>query len=147
MTYTYGAVPLSTEEIDGMNYRIDWERNSVSEIREVMEEDLKFAVAHLPLREENNNLISGAVARHYLSELYLAMGKEQEAITALKPLVEGNEYSLMTQPFGQKPATPDCPFIDVFMYPSHRDGNKEILFYFLNAEPTVSPAGAPSDIY
>ena len=43
LTLTFGAVPLSTEEITGLNYRNDWERNSVEEIREVMEKDLTFA--------------------------------------------------------------------------------------------------------
>lgn len=147
LTFAYGAVPLSTEEIDGLNYRTDWERNPVAEIREVMEEDLKFAVNTLPLRTSNNNLISGAMARHYLGELYLAMGNPDEAINVLRPLVESGEYSLMTTPFGQSPATPDCPFIDVFMNPTYKDGNREVLFYFVNTEPTISSAGVPSDIY
>ena len=73
LTYSFGAVPLSTEEITGMNYRNDWERNSVESIREVMEQDFAFAMNNLPLREENNSKISGAMARHYLGELYLAM--------------------------------------------------------------------------
>ena len=56
-----------------MNYRNDWERNSVESIREVMEQDFVFAMNNLPLREESNSKISGAMARHYLGELYLAM--------------------------------------------------------------------------
>lgn len=147
LTYSYGAVPLSTEEINGLNYRTDWERNPVAEIRELMEQDLTFAMDNLPLRETNNNVVSGAMARHYLGELYLAMGKPDEAITVMKPLVEGNEYTLMITPFGKDPASPDCPFIDVFKTPTFKDGNKEVLYYFVNAEPTVSSSGAPSDVY
>ena len=79
LTLTYGDVPLSTEEITGLNYRTDWERNPVSEIRQVMEEDLKFAIENLPLRTANNSTVSGAMARHYLGELYLAEGKNAEA--------------------------------------------------------------------
>ena len=70
LTYSFGAVPLSPEEITGMNYRNDWERNSVESIREVMEQDFAFAMNNLPLREESNSKISGAMARHYLGELY-----------------------------------------------------------------------------
>ena len=73
LTYSFGAVPLSTEEITGMNYRNDWERNSVESIREVMEQDFVFAMNNLPLREESNSKISGAMARHYLGELYLSL--------------------------------------------------------------------------
>jgi hypothetical protein len=147
LTYAYGAIPLSTEEISGLNYRTDWERNPVSDIREVMEDDLTFAMDKLPLRESNNNVISGAMARHYLGELYLATDKVDDAINVLRPLVEGNDYTLMTSSFGKTPATPACPFIDVFTTPAFKDGNKEVLFYFLNAEPTVSAYGAPSDVY
>lgn len=146
LTYAYGAVPLSTEEITGMNYRKDWERNPVSEIREVMEADLKFAIEKLPLREKNNNVISGAMARHYLGELYLAMGKNDDAITVMKPLVEGSEYGLMSASFGKTPASPACPFIDVFKTPQYKDGNKEVLYCFLNAEPTVSSYGV-AEVY
>ena len=55
LTYSFGAVPLSTEEITGANYRVDWERNSVESIRSLMEEDLKYAVEKLPWRQNNNN--------------------------------------------------------------------------------------------
>ena len=146
LTYAYGAVPLSTEEISGLNYRTDWERNPVAEIREVMEEDWTFAMDKLPLRETNNNVISGAMARHYLGELYLATDRVDDAIAVLKPLVEGNDYALMTSSFGKNPATPACPFIDVFTTPAFKDGNKEVLFYLVNAEPTVSAYGT-AEVY
>jgi hypothetical protein len=147
LTYSFGAVPLSVEEINGMNYRTDWERNPVEEIRGQMEQDLRFAIEHLPLRETNNNVVSGAMARHYLGELYLAMGQPEEAVNVLKPLVENSSYSLMGVSFGSNPASPACPFIDVFKTPAYRDGNNEVLYYFTCAEPTVSSYGIPSDMY
>ncbi|MDR1381064.1 MAG: RagB/SusD family nutrient uptake outer membrane protein [Tannerella sp.] len=147
LTYTYGAVPLSTEEITGENYRTDWERDPVSRIRELMKADLRFAAEHLPLRAANNNYISGAMARHYLGELYLATDQPDSAIIAMKPLVESSEYALMTAPFGKSPASPACPFIDVFTSPSYADGNKEVLYYFTLAEPTVAAAGIPTDVW
>ena len=48
LTLTFGAVPLSTEEITGLNYRNDWERNSVEEIRKVMEEDFEICRRESP---------------------------------------------------------------------------------------------------
>ena len=138
LTYSFGAVPLSTEEITGMNYRNDWERNSVESIREVMEQDFAFAMNNLPLREENNSKISGAMARHYLGELYLAMDQPSKAVEVLKPLAEGSEYSLITNRFGKNSANPGCPFIDVFRTPMYADGNTEVLYAFVNTEPENS---------
>lgn len=144
LTYAFGAVPLSTEEITGVNYRTDWERTPVSDIRATMAVDFQFAIDHLPLRATNNNYISAAMARHYLGEIYLAESNPNKAIEILKPLVESPEYALMTASFGISPATPSCPFIDVFKSPSYKDGNKEVLYYFTNAEPLAATTGIPA---
>ncbi len=146
LTLSFGAVPLSTEEITGMNYRTDWERNSVEEIRAVMEEDLKFAVENLPLRTSSNSKVSGAMARHYLGELYLAEGKPAEAESVMKPLVEGNEYALITTRFGSNANNPGCPYIDVFRSPMYADGNTEVIFAFVNTEPENSSYGT-AEVY
>lgn len=146
LTFSFGAVPLSTEEITGVNYRYDWERNSIAEIRDIMEQDLTFAMNNLPLRETSNSRISGAVARHYLGELYLAMDMPTKAIEVLKPLVEGSEYSLMTSRFGKNSQNSGCAFIDVFRTPMYADGNTEVLFAFVNTEPENSSFGT-AEVY
>lgn len=146
LTYSFGAVPLSTEEITGLNYRADWERNPVAEIREVMEQDFTFAMNNLPLREASNSMISGATARHYLGELYLAMDKPDKAVTVLKPLVEGSEYGLMTARFGKNASNDGCPFIDVFRTPMYADGNTEVLLAFVNTEPENTAFGT-AEVY
>ena len=129
-----------------MNYRNDWERNSVEEIRAVMEADFQFAIDHLPLRASSNSQVSGAVARHYLGELYLAEGKPAEAESVMKPLVEGNEYELMTTRFGSNASNPGCAFIDVFRSPMYSEGNKEVLYAFVNTEPENSAYGT-AEVY
>jgi hypothetical protein len=135
LTYSFGAVPLSTEEITGANYRVDWERNSVEEIRQLMEADLKYAIENLPMRYKGNNTRPNqAVARHYLGELYLAMGKPAEAKAVLQPLVEGSDYRLMTSRFGKNAGNPGSAFIDVFRSPLYSEGNNEVLWAFLNTE-------------
>ena len=146
LTYSFGAVPLSTEEITGMNYRNDWERNPVEEIRTVMEEDLTFAMNNLPLRAENNSKVSGAMARHYLGELYLALSQPAKAIEVLKPLVESNDYKLITERFGNNASNPGCPFIDVFRTPMYADGNTEVIYAFVNTEPENSSWGT-AEVY
>lgn len=146
LTLSFGAVPLATEEINGVNYRKDWERNSVAEIRAVMEQDLKFAAEKLPLRASSNTSVSGALARHYLGELYLAMDKPQQAKDAMQPLVEGSAYRLMTTRFGTNASKPGCAFIDVFRSPFFSQGNQEVLYAFANTEPEVESHGT-SAIY
>lgn len=141
LTYAFGPVPLSTEEITGSNYRTDWERKPVADIRKVMEEDLLFALSILPLRMTNNTVPSGAVARHYLGELYLAMGKPGDAKAILQPLVEGSEYSLMTERFGKNASNPGSAFIDVFRSPLFSEGNMEVLWAFPNTEPENAATG------
>jgi hypothetical protein len=146
LTFSFGAVPLTTEEINGINYRADWDRNTVAEIRALMEKDLQFAIEKLPMRAKSNTAISGAMARHYLGELYLAMNKAQEAKTVMQPLVEGNDYRLMTARFGANAGNPGNAFIDVFRSPFYSQGNMEVLYAFVNTEPEVSAAGT-SAIY
>lgn len=147
LTYAFGAVPLSTEEITGSNYRTDWERTSVADIRTVMEQDLLFAVDILPMRTENNTVPSEAVARHYLGELYLAMGRPADAKTVLQPLVEGTEYSLMTERFGKNASNPGHAFIDVFRSPLFTEGNMEVLWAFPNTEPENAATGYSPDTF
>src|SRR5690606_1960308 len=141
ITYSFGDAPLSLEEIDGTNYRTDWERNPVAEIRESMEEDLRYAVDKLPLRAASNTTVSGALARHYLGELYLAMGRPDDARQVLQPLVEGSEYRLMTERFGTNAQQAGNAFIDVFRSPLYAEGNMEVLYAFLNTEPEVAAYG------
>jgi hypothetical protein len=142
LTFSFGDVPLSTTEINGLTYRTDWERTPVAEIRKVMEADLLYAVEKLPLRTTNNTTISGAVARHYLGELYLAMGNPAKAEELLKPLVTGTDYALMTARFGSNAAQPGNAFIDVFRSPLFSSGNKEVLLAFLNTQPENASTGS-----
>ena len=141
LTFSFGAVPFSVEEISGLNYRDDWERTPVAEIRKTMEEDLKFAAQELPLRTSSNSKISGAIARHYLGELYLAEGRSDDAIKVLQPLVESNEYALIEERFGVNAKNEGCPFIDVFYTPMYADGNTEVILAFVNTEEENSSHG------
>ncbi len=135
LTYSFGDVPLSTEEITGDNYRVDWERTPVATIRAQMILDLEEAVKVLPMRTDGNNTRPNqAIARHYLGETHLAMGNPSLAKEALKPLVEGSDYSLMTSRFGSNANNDGHAFIDVFRSPLYTEGNREVLLAFLNTE-------------
>lgn len=147
LTYSFGAVPLSLEEVTGSNYRTDWERTPVSVIREAMEQDLLYAIEKLPMRTANNTSPSQAVARHYLGELYLAMSRDLDAKNILQPLVEGTEYSLMTARFGPNASKPGNAFIDVFRSPLYSQGNQEVLWAFLNTEPENAAYGVGPNVF
>ena len=64
----------------------------------------------------------------------------------MKPLVEGNEYELMTTRFGSNASNPGCAFIDVFRSPMYSEGNKEVLYAFVNTEPENSAYGT-AEVY
>jgi hypothetical protein len=147
LTYSFGAVPLSTEEITGSNYRSDWERTPVSEIRKVMEEDWLYAIEHLPMRAASNSLPSQALARHYLGELYLAESRNNDAKNILQPLVEGGDYSLMTSRFGPNASQEGHVFMDIFRSPLSSSGNMEVLWAFVNTEPENAAFGVGSRVF
>lgn len=141
LTYSFGPVPLSTEEITGSNYRTDWERTPLAAIREVMEGDWLFAIQYLPMRTSDNTQPSQAIARHYLGEMYLAMQRDLDAKNILRPLVEGQEYGLMTARFGANAANPGNVFMDLFRTPLYSGGNREVLWAFVNTEPENAAYG------
>ena len=140
LIYSFGAVPLSTEEITGANYRNDWERTSVSEIKKQIEEDLLYAEEYLPETYENPDVLPKAVARHYLAELYLSMEEPEKAEEKALAVANNSAYSLITERYGVNADEPGVPFMDQFqdgnVLPS--EGNTEVLWVILN-EPDVEP--------
>ncbi|NOR74642.1 MAG: RagB/SusD family nutrient uptake outer membrane protein, partial [Draconibacterium sp.] len=136
LTNTWGDVPLSLEEINGSNYRSDWERTPVSEVHVQMEADWLFARDNLELVEETG-FPNSAVASHYLAELYLLQGEFAKSATEAKRVINSDEYHLMTERFGQHEADPGVPFMDLFYNDSREDGNMEVLWTFNNAHESV----------
>lgn len=77
LTYMWGDVPLNLTETTGENFRSDWERNDIHEVRAQILEDLTFAEEHLEWIPSIAGAPSKGVALTYLSEMYLA---EAEAV-------------------------------------------------------------------
>ncbi len=136
LAMTFGAVPLSTEEITGADYRDDWERNSVAEIQEQIESDLLFAEQWLPDHANDVTRLSKAIAQHYLAELYLWQNKPELAEQKAKAVIQNPNFKLITTRYGIKAAQPGCAFMDQFydgnIMPS--EGNTEALWVFPNSE-------------
>jgi hypothetical protein len=147
LTYTWGDVPLSLKEINGETYRNDWERTPVAEVRAQMALDLQFGVDNLHMRDDNPSVVNGAFASHYLADTYLALGEYAKAEAAARKLCEGTEYQLMNQRFGVNSGKPGVAFMDVFLNPFFKDGNKEVIFILLNVEPEKVSYGSEPASY
>ncbi len=141
LTYLYNDVPLNLDEIDGSNYKTDWERKPVAEVRAQMIEDLIFAKDHLPWRYPNPSRANKAVAMHYLAETYCAMNQYEKAVTEAMNVINNSNYSLVTSRFGENASNPGNLFIDMFREPFYAGGNTETLWGFFNIEEDVNPEG------
>jgi len=142
LTFLFGDVPLVLEESAGENIRLDWERNSVAEIREQMKEDLEFGVNHLPLNHLNDGKIVKAVAEHYLTELLIIEGDYPTAISVALDAISG-PYSLVTSRYGVNINNSGTPFTDMFLNGNSNpsQGNTEGLWVFQYAYETEGGEG------
>jgi len=136
----YGDVPLVTEVTKSA--KTDYVRAPKADIYKLMEEDLTFAVANLPLRgkEETPGRITQGAAGHFLSELYLSQAKYQQAADAASKVIDGAGYALMTNRFG---STKDVfgkgdVFLDLFAFGNlNLPENKEAL-WVIQFEPVIT---------
>ncbi|MDN3667563.1 RagB/SusD family nutrient uptake outer membrane protein [Algibacter miyuki] len=129
----YGGVPLVTEEI--LSPKINFERATKEAVLNQVVEDLDFASKNLPsISETEDGRIANLVAYHYLSEAYLALGRNQDAITATtKVIADPNTRLMGTQEsrFGTRSSeTPGDIYWDLFRKGNQNrtSGNKEALW-------------------
>ncbi len=111
----YGGVPLVTQEITSP--KIDFTRASKEDVLNQVVGDLSFASENLPdidkVKEEGR--ISNLVAYHYLAETYLALGRNNDAITATSVVINDPNTSLMQSRFGSRSSeTPGDVYWDLF---------------------------------
>lgn len=136
LAYTFGPVPISTEEITGLNYRNDWDRNPVSEVQALIVEDLKFAELYLPDYSADVLVLPKVIAQHYLADMYLWMDDAAKAEESALKVVNNPRYKLITQRYGIKSAQPGNPFMDQFLNGNilPGQGNTEALWVFPNTD-------------
>jgi hypothetical protein len=144
LTYLWGPVPLNLEESSGESVRTDWERTPVAQVRAQMEQDLLFAEQYLPEVPPTPGRLSKAVARHYLSELYLAENQPDKALVEAKKVTESGSFHLITERYGVRKNQPGSPFMDQFLdgNSARDEGNTEALWVFRYALNT--PGGGYS---
>ncbi len=136
----FGDVPLVTEAVNSAI--TDYVRNSTSEVYAQMEEDFTYAATYLPEpgEEEKPGRITQGAAWHLLCEVYLAEKKYQEAVNAATQVIDGYNYSLMTERFG---STTDVfgsgdVFLDLFAYGNQNLSENTEAIWVVQFEPEVT---------
>jgi hypothetical protein len=137
----FGDVPLVTEVVDYA--KTDFVRAPKADIHQLMEDDLKFAVQHLPARgaEKAPGRITQGAAWHLLSETYLIESKFQEAVDASSHVINNAGYALMTRRFGTKLGhdifgTGD-PYFDLFGYGNYNLSENTEAIWVIQVEPNA----------
>jgi hypothetical protein len=141
---TYGDVPLVTEVIKGV--KTDFVRTPKAQVYAQMEQDLLFGTTHLPIpgQEEAPGRITQGAAWHMLSECYLAQGKYQDAADAATEVLDGYNYALMTERFGDRQNavfnTGDV-YYDLFAYGNQNLASNTESIWVIQVEPPPTTGG------
>ncbi len=133
LTFLWGDVPMPLEESTGLNFRVDWQRISITDVRAQMKQDLEFGVIHLPQNHIDDGKIVRAVAQHYLTELLIIEGDFDEAINTALAAINGPKQ-LVTARYGENEGDAGTPFTDMFLDGNSNpsQGNTEALWVFQN---------------
>src|SRR5690606_12824706 len=92
LVLTFGDVPVSTEEINGSNFKNNWRRQPIADVRALIISDLHEAEKGLPDNSNNVLALSKAVAQHYLAEMYLWDGNPAQAIIEAQKVLDNPNY-------------------------------------------------------
>lgn len=121
LTYMWGKVPLTLTETTGENFRTDWVRDEVSDVRAQIIEDLKFAADELDWMPSQTGRATKGVALTYLAEMYLAEagtgseGLDPELLRlaweAADKCIEEGPYELVRERMSNGEG---CAFMDMF---------------------------------
>jgi len=136
LAYTFGAVPITTQEITGLNFRNDWERAPLPQVQALIISDLQFAADNLPDYSTDVLVLSKAVANHYLAEMYLWTNDPAKAEAAALKVTSNTNYRLITQRYGSNASLPGNAFMDQFKSGNilASQGNTEALWIFPNSD-------------
>lgn len=138
LAHLFGGVPLIVEEIS--TPRRDYVRASREEIYNQIRTDLEEAVSLLPnIEAVKDGKISKQLAQHFLAEIYICLGMNDQAIQAASQVIEYPQVGLMTGRFGSRQKEEGDVYWDLFRLDNQNrsSGNKEglwVLQYdYLNA--------------
>lgn len=127
LAYLYGGVPITLEEVTSP--KTDYTRATKAAVLEQVISDLTFSAANLPaISAVQDGEISNLAAQHLLSEVYLAAGQFQNAVTAATAVISSSDVNLMQNRFGAKSTiTPGDVYWDLFQRgnQNRKAGNRE----------------------
>ncbi|MEI6949715.1 RagB/SusD family nutrient uptake outer membrane protein [Paraflavisolibacter sp. H34] len=145
LAYLYGGVPLVLEEV--IAPQVNFTRATKAAILTQAIQDLQFAAANLPaLSAVKDGEISNLAAWHLLSEVYLAAGRYDPAVSAASVVIGNPSLALMTARFGsRKTETPGDVYWDLFRRNNQNrtSGNTEGI-WVIQFETDVLGGGATS---
>lgn len=110
--------------------RKDFQRATREEIYDFCREDLEYASNNLTREADGRGGITAGVADHLLSEIYICLGRWQDAVNAATRVIDDPQYELMTERFGTRMDRPGDVFWDLFRTGNvnREDGNKETIW-------------------
>lgn len=143
LSQLWGPIPLIDKE--GAGVKLDFQRNSMAEILQLIESDLKVAEEYLSYEEYKGQpgRITKGTAQHLLAYAYLAFGQYNNAEIYAKKVIESGHYELMTQRFGSlKDDSQGNVFWDLFQIGNQNrsDGNKESILVIQNEDINLYPS-------
>lgn len=113
----FGGVPIVDEVIT--TPKTDFVRASREDVLNLARTDLEFASQWLPTVASQDGRIVKAAADHLLAEVYISLGKFDQAVASANAVINSNLYQLMKTRFGSERTFPGDVFSDLF-----RDGNQ-----------------------
>jgi hypothetical protein len=130
LTFGWGDVPLNLDESLGSTIRTDWKRTPVADVRKQIIKDFLFAEKVVPVEPQVRGKISKGAIQHYLSEMYLTIGKPDSALYWADQVINNPAYKLVTSRYGVKSAELGVPFMDMFLdgNSNREEGNTEALW-------------------
>ncbi|MCC5938380.1 MAG: RagB/SusD family nutrient uptake outer membrane protein [Lunatimonas sp.] len=138
----YGDLPFVQEEIRGV--RLDFQTHSRWAILDKIQQDMEFAVQHMPVSAAPGIPTKGA-GDHLLTKIYLANMEFDKAIESASRVING-PYALMTTRFGQDAEDANKNVIwDLHRHANKNMGqNRETILAFVDrwqAPPTARTPG------
>lgn len=139
----YGGVPIVDQTYSSP--KTDFVRSSRQEVYEFAKNDIEFAAQWLPVTvvaAKEGRIVRGA-AQHLLTELYISLGRYDDAITTSSALINSGTYQLMTNRFGINKDNAGDVYSDIFFEGNQNrsSGNQESIYVWQYESYTVGGAG------
>ncbi|MDP3001638.1 MAG: RagB/SusD family nutrient uptake outer membrane protein [Bacteroidales bacterium] len=127
LVHLFGDVPIIEKEITSP--KLDFIRNSKSEVYNFILADLEFASQYLPVANNKDGQLTKAAADHLLAEMYISTGEYDKSIQASSRIINDSQYHLMTERFGTMTDKPGDVFWDLFRFGNQNNtANKEVIW-------------------